>query len=282
MTRVDTLSDKVSTDVRAHFLRRGASLAAFCKNMGMLVRQLRSRLQVAVLAPNQALLSAISWRTSGNTRRYANPAAPAFSSDFAKCVGIDVRGARIAFKRASEGKAWRGHHLPVGAHPGQRGGSSGVAWGLAVDAASANLRALLKLTETLPSMPVHRRLKARPDEGHCSVVDKQRIIAPIVAHPKGSHDRAAAVLTAARQQHRERDGWDKFGGRTMRVWVQTSEAKAGRDRAHAPFGRSRCEAAKASSGGAVPLDGSPCVPVFRNRVSGIGFCGHPVRLSGLP
>jgi len=56
----------------------------------------------------------------------------------------------------------------------------------------------LKLAETLPSMPFERRLKARPDDRHIiGAVGRQRTIAPVPAHPNGSHERAAAVLAAA-------------------------------------------------------------------------------------
>lgn len=142
------------------------------------------------------------------------------SKEFARTAGICERVARRAFASG----LWRGHHLPVTAHPGQRGGAGGVVWGLALDKASPELRALLKVPETLPSTPVERRLKARPDDRHIAgAVDRQRIIAPIMVHPKGSRERAAAFAEAARQQHMVGPGWSRFSERTLRDWVQTAE-----------------------------------------------------------
>lgn len=99
-----------------------------------------------------------------------------------------------------------------------------MVWGVAPDRASPELRALLKVPETLPSMPVERRLKGRPDDRHiASAMDKQRIIAPIMAHPKRSPERAAAVAEAARQQHLIGSGCSRFSARTSWDWVQTAE-----------------------------------------------------------
>lgn len=152
------------------------------------------------------------------------PPTLVLSSDFAASLGIDLRTAQIVFKNAVQGKTWRGHHLPVVQVSNQRGGASGMVWGLALDRASPELRALLKLPETLPSTPFERRLKGRPDDRHItSAVDKQRIIAPIVAHRKGSHERAKAYRDAAGQQHLVGSGWSRFSERTLRVWVQTAE-----------------------------------------------------------
>jgi len=99
----------------------------------------------------------------------------------------------------------------------------------------------LKLAETLPSMPFERRLKARPDDRHIiGAVGRQRTIAPVPAHPNGSHERAAAVLAAAAravavlavavlavavlaaagQQQRVGSGWGRFGERILRVRVR--------------------------------------------------------------
>jgi hypothetical protein len=89
--------------------------------------------------------------------------APFWSvSEFAAAANISDSVARKAFSLA----AWRGHHLPVVALPGQRGGASGMVWALQLDKASPDLRALLKLLETLPSRPIERRIKARPDDRH--------------------------------------------------------------------------------------------------------------------
>lgn len=141
-------------------------------------------------------------------------------TEFAVAVGVSDRAARKAFQNRS----FRGHHLPVVQVPGQRGGAGGMVWGLALNRATPELRALLKLPETLPSTPVERRLKGRPDDRHITTaVDKQRIIAPIVAHPKGSHERAEAYRDAAGQQHLVGSHWSRFTERTLRDWVQSVE-----------------------------------------------------------
>ena len=144
---------------------------------------------------------------------------------FAEHAGIGQRAAQIAFQNAFSGKPWRGHVLPVVALPGQRGGAYGMVWGFDVNKASPDLRALLKLPETLPSMPIERRIKARPDDRHVTTAtDKQRIIAAILAHPKGSCARAAAFCVAAMQPHKVGTGWQEFSERTLRDWVQAAES----------------------------------------------------------
>jgi hypothetical protein len=135
--------------------------------------------------------------------------------EFAAITGICDWVARRAFAKGT----WRGQSLPVVQVAGN-GGASGMVWALQLDKASPDLRALLKLPETLPSMPIERRLKVRPHDRHVtSATDKQRIIAAIVAHPKGSHERAAA-----RMQNQVGTGWQRFSERTLRDWVQTAEA----------------------------------------------------------
>ncbi len=100
-----------------------------------------------------------------------------------------------------------------------------MVWALQLDKASPDLRALLKLPETLPSMPIERRIKARPDDRHVTTAtDKQRIIAAILAHPKGSCARAAAFRESAMQPHKVGTGWKDISERTLRDWVQSAEA----------------------------------------------------------
>ena len=114
------------------------------------------------------------------------------ANDFAAAIGIAEQVARRALARAACGKPWPGHHLPVVSLDGRRGGASGKVWGLDLDKASPDLRALLGLPETLPSTSVEPRLKTRPDDRHVvTAVDRQRIIGPMLAAPKGSHARAA-------------------------------------------------------------------------------------------
>jgi hypothetical protein len=107
---------------------------------------------------------------------------------------------------AFEGKSWRGLNLPVFAIDGRKGGASGRTFGLVLDAASPELRALLNLPETPAStpvsLPVEAPVKALPGARHFSVAaDKQRIIAPMLKLPKGSPERAAAFRQAAAALH---------------------------------------------------------------------------------
>jgi hypothetical protein len=74
-------------------------------------------------------------------------------------------------------------------------------------------------------MPIERRIKARPDDLHITIsTDKQRIIAPILAHPKGSSAQAAAFHDTAAQHHKFGTGWEKFSARTLQDWEQAAEA----------------------------------------------------------
>ena len=149
---------------------------------------------------------------------------PMSTLDFASATGITRQAAHKAFGEAAMGKSWRGLYLPVVTFSGQRGGASGMVRGLALDKASPDLRALLKLPETVPSPPLKSRLKARPDDRHItSATDKQRIVGPILVHPKGSHDRAQAFRAEAAKQHRFGASWQAFSERTLRDWVQSLE-----------------------------------------------------------
>jgi len=149
---------------------------------------------------------------------------------FSEVAGISVRASQLAYKNASEGKPWRGHHLPVVPLDGHRGGAGGKAWGLVIEAASPELRALLKLPETscstLPSTGHEGLLKGRPDDWHFTVSrDKQRIIGPILATKRGSTERAAAFTAVAAKPHKFGDDWTQFSERTLRDWVKAHEER---------------------------------------------------------
>ncbi len=144
--------------------------------------------------------------------------------EFSQALGITRQTGHFAFVSAAQGKPWRGHHLPVVQVPGQRGGASGMVWRLALDRDSPELRALLKLPETLSSMRVEGRFKGRPDDRRVTTaVDKQRIIAAIVVYPKGSHERAEAFRLLAGQQHLVGANWSRVSERTLRDLVQAAE-----------------------------------------------------------
>jgi hypothetical protein len=108
------------------------------------------------------------------------------------------------------------------------GGLAGEAWALHLDAASPALRAVLKLSETVVEGPFEPALKARPRERDFDVAgDKMRIIAPILAHPKGSEDRAAAFAATAAVPHVIGGKITRVAVRTLRDWVRTNECGKG-------------------------------------------------------
>lgn len=82
------------------------------------------------------------------------------ATDFALAAGVVERVARRHLAKES----YRGHHLPVVALDGERGGASGKVWGRALNAATPELQALFNLPETPPSTDVESSFKARPDE----------------------------------------------------------------------------------------------------------------------
>jgi hypothetical protein len=134
------------------------------------------------------------------------------AAEFADAFGIAPRVARKAFARAAGGHSRRGRHLPVQRVPKSKGGRSGEAWVLHLDAACPALRAKL-----IPAVegPVQRGLKDLPRQKDVATAgDRWRIIAPIIAHAKGSAERAAALAKAAEMPH-------AFGGRVVRLAVRT-------------------------------------------------------------
>ncbi|MDT8854623.1 hypothetical protein RNZ50_06175 [Paracoccaceae bacterium Fryx2] len=142
------------------------------------------------------------------------------ASEFAVRAGIGERVARRAFSKGS----WRGHRLPLIEIAGQPGGAGGTVLHLLPECASPELIALLSLSETAPSTLVKPRLNTRPADHHFRIAaDRQRIIAPILTHPKGSAERAAAFRVAAAEQHQIGDGWSRFAENTLRDWVRAAE-----------------------------------------------------------
>lgn len=138
------------------------------------------------------------------------------AQDFASSRGICQRVARRAFARSS----CQGETLPLIEQFDHRGGAGGKVWGLAIDAASPTLRLMLGLPATPVQTPVKPRLKARPADYHFRVMsDKQRILEPILCHPRGSSERARAFEVVAGQQHRMGDVWASFSIKTLREWV---------------------------------------------------------------
>ncbi len=136
--------------------------------------------------------------------------------DFSEVAGITQRAAQLAFQRAARGKTWRGHHLPVIEIKGQ-GGASGKVWGLILDLASPELKALLKRSEKVVSEAENARQGLRSDEAAIARASyKYGRIAPILQTTRYSPARAAAFCEAARQGHDSE--------RALREWVHAFEA----------------------------------------------------------
>ena len=161
------------------------------------------------------------------------------ADQFAAAMGITVRAAQMAFANAVEGKNWRGLTLPVVPITGQRGGAGGTVYALDMTRADPGLRALLKLPEapaaappeTALEGPVQTPVKAvrplvRPTDAQLRIMRaKADIVAPILDHPKGSRERAAAVAAVAAVPHAFAGEVRQFAASTLREWVREVEAR---------------------------------------------------------
>ena len=81
------------------------------------------------------------------------------------------------------------------------------------------------MPETIPSTSVEGRLQTRSDDRHIAIaLDKQRIIAPILATTRGSAERAQAFRdVAAHPAHQIGGKWRRLAERTLRDWVSAAE-----------------------------------------------------------
>ena len=139
---------------------------------------------------------------------------------FAAAIGLTVRAAQFAYRRGAEGKSWKGQTLPIVELFDQRGGAGGKVLAINTDVASPALRVLLGLPETPVEVPFETHLKGRPTDDHFRLsADKQRILEPILCHPKGSHERAKAFVEVAAKQHRFGDKRRSFAVKTLQGWV---------------------------------------------------------------
>lgn len=148
----------------------------------------------------------------------------------AENIGVSERAVRKIFRNASEGKSWRGHHLPVVQVSGQRGGASGKSLVLLPELCSQELRELLGFSDRLPSTDYESGFKRPVEADHIAVAkDKQRIIAPALAKPAGSSERARVIAElAAQPAHLISGEWRPVAKRTLYDWIaaaETNEAK---------------------------------------------------------
>lgn len=144
---------------------------------------------------------------------------------FATAVGITPQAAREAFRVCSTGGRWRGESLPVHEVPGNRGGARGKVWALHSDLCSPELRALLGLSETLPSTIIEDRLQGRAEDWQIAVAtDKYRILTPVLLTQPGSSERAQAIRDlAAQPAHQVGGSWIPVKERTLYDWLNAAE-----------------------------------------------------------
>ena len=146
-------------------------------------------------------------------------------SEFATAQGFTDRAARKIFQRCASGGTWHGFRLPVERLPARRGGKGGETWCLRVDLCPQEILAHLNLAEIAPSTPVEQRVQNRSDDRHVAVaLDRQRIIARVLATERGSAERAQAFRDVAAQPAHPIGGvWRSVAERTLREWVTAAE-----------------------------------------------------------
>lgn len=115
------------------------------------------------------------------------------SGAFSLAAGISDRKVRRAFERAACGKTWNGHTLQVRTVEG-RGGKSGLQYQVKVSSLPAHLQDRLKALQTGFEDTSKTRLGEGAQLQRTWIYD---IIRPVIAHPKGSSERAAEVAKLA-------------------------------------------------------------------------------------
>ncbi len=147
--------------------------------------------------------------------------------DLSNKLGITDRAARKVLCLGSEGKLWRGHHLPVVQLTGQRGGRSGATWGLRVDLCAPELLAALGLSRNLPAIQAANLPLQRPrDKAVSEARDKLDLIVPAMKARKGTRERAEAIAKiVAMSPHKIGDTWQRVAERTVRQWIKAAETK---------------------------------------------------------
>jgi hypothetical protein len=133
---------------------------------------------------------------------------------FAQIAGVSAQAARRALRRAAAGEPWRDHVLNV--RPGSGRGSS---WEVALSSLPAKL-------QTQPLAVDHVALVPRDAAPSPAAAQARwRVIATIIALPRRTADRRAALTDAVRRSGRSK--------RTLLRWVARYEAHGLRGLAHA-------------------------------------------------
>lgn len=145
---------------------------------------------------------------------------------FSHAEGLAERSARHALRNAAEGKPWRGHHLPVVQLPGQRGGASGMAWGLDLT------RVTPQLLAEVPGLKAHLDKPAAPPlpmtiSDHAGRMERVRerldVIRPILNTAPHSRERGDALRVVATERHLIKGALERVSNSTLKRWVADYE-----------------------------------------------------------
>lgn len=142
---------------------------------------------------------------------------------FAKATKLSERAARHAIGLCAAGKPWRGHHLPVVQLPGQRGGASGITWGLDLSRATPELLddfpGLKSYLET-PPVPAKQGNGADIEPWRVKVQSERfEIIKPAIDTRPRTGYRAEALAKIAAQTVTYRGSRQRLHVKTIRDWL---------------------------------------------------------------
>lgn len=136
--------------------------------------------------------------------------------EFAEAVGIGERAAQKAFKK----EKWHGHTLPVIELPAGRGGASGKAWGLVIDALPPELKAKLEPLSNPAEAPLQSLFeKGATDDAAALACWRWSIIRDAYTMP-GSPERTALIERITSQRHHFRGQDVTVSQSTLYEWMK--------------------------------------------------------------
>jgi hypothetical protein len=142
------------------------------------------------------------------------------ASELSDLSGVSRRMVTKAAGRALAGKSWNGMSLVV-REGVARGGRSGVCYEVALSSLSEELqsryRAMFGVEIALPALSAAPVRRPAPNQT-AEIGRRLPIVQAIMAHPRGSAERAAEIAAQAKRHGRG------FSGRTLRRWVSDHEA----------------------------------------------------------
>lgn len=191
-----------------------------------------------------------------------DPAATWLSvAEIAARAGVSERSVRLAIRACERGRDWRGARLAVRAVAGETGGGAGgVSYRVREDSLPPDLRGTLPAVPGDAPPPSVREtaapaLPVAAEDGAAASLWRFRhsVIAPILAHERGSPDRARAAEAASRIDRLDPSGRTvRVSVRSIQRWIAAYERDgmaglrrkpaAGRDRARVHIGRAWDEA----------------------------------------